>query len=460
MDAPLKIADASPSNGLPENNENKTIRTYGFELVLVAIVMFIAIIGLSILSYRFFIMERVKKSDEFYTASYFVSNSETLQKYLLDQVIDMELADMSVSENDNTGRSHIVFELKLKNGLEERVSVALLKVSDFWMVYDVTLSPGTPMAYRLFSTYDKTTALIERLFYGDSDLAYGYLKLIEKENRDPHLNDYLKARVGLLKGNQEYALQLLQDLEHRVSYSKMAVIYEQGLVHFTRGDYDKAKETFQRALDEKLDYEKRHPKKRYERDMFAGMPRDPFIAQFSHDTLKADVLKDLALTFYEMKNYDEGLSMAILAMKQASEISSKTVASSARFVKALNIFKLERWDEAEQAFDDVIQDVDNSNLKQKSWAYYYKGKIGAILRKPSNAFDYFERAVLLAPSNFIIRKDVIHFLMNRNAPGDLEIALSLALRGIQDGSQPEMFKNLSSLLYGRLHTKDKTPSIQ
>lgn len=452
----------NPSNDVKPIEETtadpKSIKIYGGELVVIAIVAFVSLLLITILSYRFFVMERIKKSDEFFTASTFVNSAEYLNDYFLDTVENLKLDDITFSENQQSGYSVLIFKLRLKNDLTERVAIELFKVADFWIVNSVILSPGTIYEYELTPTYALINIFFEKLFYGDVKTAASYLKTIEDDNRDPHLNDYLKARLAIAKGNYEFALQLLKDLELRVFYGRVSVVFAQGLAYFNQEKYELALTEFQRALSEKDSYKKQFGKNRHNRDFIAS--GGLLFAQFNHEMIHGEVLNYMAQTHFHLKQFQEALNDCNEGIKIAGQIKSRSLASSLRYVKALNLFQLNRWDEAIVAFDEVIQDIDNSNLVQKAWSYYYKGKIGDALRQYHNIYDYFERAVSLDPSNAMIRLQTIQFLMNRNFPGDLEIALSLALRGIQYEVQKDDFRNLSSRLYQRLNLKDKSASIQ
>lgn len=453
MAGDLKIHKDAPREEIESKEKlvaEDKIRTYGIELVLIGIITFIAIIAFTILSYKLFVKDRVKKSTEYNTATYYVVNSETLKEQLLSPMESMEFGDLQVTENETFGVCELSFTLRLQNGLTENLSVALVKVADFWLVYEVILSPDTPAAYRLVSTYQKVNTLLNYLSYQDTKLADIILQLIKNETRDPNLVEYLSARVHAMAGNQTYAAQLLDDLRYRVSYSKLAVMYERAMIHFSENEYEKARDLFQQIITEYELAEANEDSVSRARSIFSGLPKDPLIASFSHDTVLADTYQNLSLIHYHLGEFGEGLKHADLALEKALAIGSKSIHSTALYVKALNLYQLKDYEKADENFEDVIADLDNHNLSQKAWSYYYRGQIAIHLGSEEECLDYFERAVNLDPFNYVIRLDTVRYLMNRNSTGDLEIALSFALRGVQNAVEEGLFKDLAQQLYARL----------
>lgn len=426
------------------------IQTYGTELVLIGVIVFIAIIAFIILSYKLFIKERVKKSTEYNTATYYVVNSETLKEHLLSPMESMEFSDLNVTENENFGVCELEFELHLQNDLNEKLRVGLVKVADFWIVYDVVMSPDTPAAYQLVSTYQKIITLLNYLSYQDTKLAEIILELIKNETRDPNLVEYLSARVQAMAGNETYSAQLLDDLKYRVAYSKLAVMYERAMIHFAESEHEKARDVFKEIIVEYDLATESEDRLSRSRSIFSGLPKDPLIASFSHDTVVADTHQNLALTYYHLGDFSTGLEQAELAIEKALSIGSKSIQSTSLYVKALNLYELKEFEKADLTFENVIADLDNHNLSQKAWSYYYRGQIAIRLGSEEECLDYFERAVSLDPFNYVIRLDTVRYLMNRNYNGDLEIALGLALRGIQYDVEPERFKDLAQKISARL----------
>jgi tetratricopeptide (TPR) repeat protein len=435
--------------------EDNKIKTYGVELVLMGVVAFFAIISLTIITYKIFIKERVKNSEEYSTATYFVVNSQTLKDHLLSPMQSMSFDDLMVSERETHGICEITFHLTLKNKLTETLKVGMVKIADFWVVYEAVLSPKMPSEYYLVSTYQKILGLLERLDFQDHKTAMLYFELIKKETRNPNLLDYLNARVNAIAGNSTHSDQLLRDLGDRIKYSKLAVLLERGMVFYDSEDYKKAIEHFEAIKKEYDDY-KDKTKKQTGKSIFAGLPKDPFIATFAHDNVLAESYKMLSESYRKSGRFDKGLEYAELAIEQANKISSKVTRSAAMLVKAYSLFDLNRYKEADEAFKDVINDVGNPNLTQKSWAWYHRAIIASAFRRHEDALDYYETAVSLDPFNHTFRKGIIEYLIERNYVGDLEVALGFSLRGIDYEAQKQYFKEMASRLYLRLGQEDKT----
>lgn len=437
------------------NSNTETIKVYGLQLVLIGVIGFIAILTFTILTYRIFIKDRVKKSEEYNTATYFVVNSETLKEQLLSPMESMHFRDIHVTENEGYGVCEITFDLHLKNDLVETLTVGLVKVADFWIVYEAELSPETPGAYLLVSTYQKIIMMLDRLAYQDVQTAQAMLELIKKEIRDPDLFEYLSAKVNSISGNTVYSRQILDDLRHRVDHSILAVNFERAMIYFTDKDYRKALEIFDQVIKDYDLKESESDDYNEAESIFAGLPKDPLISSFENVNILAETYQNMALAHYNLEEYDKGVHFADMAISKAEEIGSEVVNSTAMFVKGLNLFRLKRLDDADMVFSEVIADLDNTNLSQKAWAYYYRADIAARYAKHSESLDYYETAVHLDPFNHLIRKGAIDYLVNRNQPGDLEIALSMAIRGIDYEVETFVFQEDAVRLFKMLGLPDK-----
>lgn len=441
---------------MPDSDQNtrprpeEKIKTHGLELVFIGTLLFAALITLTILAYKVFIVKRVKSSTEYLTATYFIENSEMFKEELSSPVYAMAFDDINVSEKENYGVCEIRFTLLLKSGLTTDIQLGLIKAADFWIVYETILDPGTPNARFLTSTYQKILMIMERLNYQDGLTAEVLLKSAGKEMLDHNLLHYLQSRVKGVLGLSTDVAQILDGLVHRVHHSRLAVLYEQALNDFVRQNYDKARLVFEQILTE---YEQAKVQEQHSsrlESIFAGLPLDPFLAGFNHDNIQAETFQNLALTYHELGEHEKGLEMAELALKKAEEIKSTVVWSSALFVKALNLYKLERYEEAEKTLDDVISDMENPNLSQKAWAYYYKADIAARFSRPRDSIDYYETAVVLDPFNYVIRRGAIEYLMSRGGAGDMEIALALAIRGVHYEEQKGLFEMLAERIRQRM----------
>ncbi len=433
------------------------IKTHGIELVLAGIVVFISIIFLTMVSYNLFIKERVKDSAEYNTATYFVVNSQTLKEQLLAPMISMQFDDLHVSEKADYGICEVTFLLELKNGVVEKLKLGLIKVADFWLVYDAVLSPDTPAAYPLASTYQKILALLDSLSYQSSETARVYLDMIQEEVRDPNLYEYLAARVNAVSGNTVYAAQLLDDLKARVDYAKLAVMYERALVNFSREEFQKSVDLFEEII---AMYKEINAAKTASYNDSFSKPKDPLFASFNHDNVIAETYQNLALSYYQLGEFEKGLGMAEEALKFAEKIESSVVRSASLFVRALNLYKLGRLKDADKAFIEVISDVYNANLSQKAWAYFYRAEIAHTNGRPADSLDFYEMAVGLDPYNYLLREGTIKYLITRNYVGDVEIALSMAIRGIQYGQEKQRFRDLAAAIYKKSGLRDQSSMIE
>lgn len=435
--------------------EKKKIETHGLELVFIGVIVFVAIILLTIVTYKIFIKERVKKSVEYNAATYFVVNSLSLKEYLLSPMQSMKFKDIQVTEKENYGICQINFTLTLNNNLTEEIEIGLVKVADFWIVYDAIISPNTPSAYYLVSTYQKILLFLERLDFQDYQTAEIYLDLIEKESRDPFLLDYLSARVNAIAGNSTYAYQLLDDLGKRVQYSRLSIWLEQGMIEFEREKFEEANFFFQKIVDEYATL-KAIEKKSEGKSIFDGLPKDPLIATFGHDNVMAEAYKMLAESYRKTGQFEKSLELADKSIEHAKAIHSRVVLSASLLIKAFSLFDLNRYEAADEVLKEVIHDLENPNFSQKAWAWYYRAIIAVSINRNDDALDYYETAMGLDPYNSVFRKGAIEYLIKRNLVGDLDIALGYALRGIDYEIEKSVFQDLASRIYSLLGLEDKT----
>lgn len=443
------------------------IRTHGAELVVIGILTFAALLGTMIGAYRLFIVGRVKSSEEFRTASYYASHSADLRGRLSGPVDKLRFEDINVNVSEGFGVCEIYFDLVLTGGKVEKLAVGLVKVADFWIVYEAQLHPGTEGEIQLTSTYQAILLFLEKIDYQEFEEAAALLEMIKGELRQPSLNDFLAAKLNAGNGNEVYAQQILNDLASRLKFSKPAVMYEEALLHFNRQDYPKAIEVLNRieasfagsgakktpeGAEEEWEEEE-------ERGLFEGLPKDPFLASLDPENVLASSRKLMALAYNYAGNFEEGLKWSEKAIQQAEKIDSAVIRSGAVYLKALNLYSLGRYKDADKEFADVISDLDNPNLSQKAWSYYFRADVASREGRPEDSLDYYEMAVTLDPTNALVRQGAIEYLMSRNYVGDDEIALGMALRGLDYGVEKGKFKALASDLYGRLGVADKTAQM-
>jgi len=414
-------------------------------------VLFVAIILSTIVAYKLFIKHQVLQAVEYKTAVYFVEHSESVREQLLAAIVSIEFDDAKVVEKGDYGVCEIFFDLQLKDDLHERLRVGLVKVSDFWIVYEAELNPYTVAAYPLLDTYRKILFFVKTLEYPDDPSAQIALEAVKGEVLDQDLAHYLTARLLALSNKRDEARQLLDDLAKHVVYSKPAVMFERGTIDFSEKEYETAIRVYLEIEKEILSRRSNQDRHLKLRNLFRQMPNDPFNAMFSYESILADVYLNLSQAYVSVGQYEKGLEAAEKAIEQATEIKAKVTLGSARFAQAVILYAMGRYKDANDSFSGVISDLDNTNLTQKAWSYFHKAEIAVRLGKRSSYIvDYYETAVNLDPFNYPIRKGVIEFLMNRAGPGDLEVALGMALRGVDYGIEPELFSRYAGTLYQRL----------
>lgn len=447
---------------------------------MIVILAFIVMIVFIVMAYRIFIIERMKMSPEYQTASYYLTKSKTILLELSGEEIDyskplkdvpspiehITLDKMNVNEKDDYGFSDVTFDILLKNGLKQKISIGLARLADYWIVYNVHLNPGMPHDIRFSSTYDKILFMLQRLDFKDTRTAQGVLELIRTESWDASLTMYLDARVQAASGNTVYAAQKLDDLLSTGGYASLALMYERALVHLQmRDDPDhpgEIQKAIQRLIDVESLYERYYARLKPSqlKNFFASVPKDQLIASLDAASILASARRTLAMAYFYEKKYDQSLSWAEKAYDQAQVIQSSVLLNDAMFLMAKNMYYMARYDEADIYFDTIIRDDSNANLMQKAWCYLFRADIAGRLNRHTVALDFYEMAISLDPLNVSIRQMAIEYLVRRNYTGDLEIALGWALRGIDYETSGDTFKRMASKLYGFLGLRDKTQTIQ
>lgn len=448
---------------MESNEQNKQpapkIKTYGFELVLMATVGFFAILFATIMTYQLFIKARVKSSPEYKTATYYVTHSLSLKNQLLSPITRLEFDDINVIREGEFGKSSVDFDLYLENGVQEKLSIIMVKVADYWLVVDARLQPGALRQINLSSTYSKLVQFFTFLHYQDTQSARAMLELIQSEIMDLGFYDLVVAKLNSIEGNSTYAKQLLRDLADRSKYSKLSIFYDQAEIEFFEGNYDST----HKKLDELfLFYQNslfQEKQKGVLSTVFKKLPSDPFNSNFNEDLILAQAYL-LRSRAYVMQNKHDLASQAVdEAIQAAQKAKSSKNYSFGLYFRALIYYDLQDWKAAEDAFNQVINDSANLNLTQKAYSYYYKGYIADKFKRYKDALDYFETAVTLNPFNPTVRKGAIEYLMSRGYVGDLEIALGMSLRGIQYNVGAEDFKSLAGQIYARLGLPDKSAAV-
>lgn len=439
-----------------EKINRKQIKTQGLKFVLIGIMAFAIIIGLIIMVYHVFIEDRVIQSREYEAASHFVANSYSLKKELLSPIEAIRYDDMTVYDSKQYGMSVIYFKLLLKDGISERLRVVLIKVGDFWLVYQATLNPELPLEKHVVSTYQKVLAFLERVDFGDFDTSEALLELIKMETISPFLTDYLSAKlhsIGATQSQVFHALSLLDNnLLERLTYGKISVLYQRGKIYFQMDNYDQ-------AIKELLMLEDLFEKTKKENPtqlIFSKAPRDPLTVLLEPVSVLAEARLLLTQAYMSKLDYAQSLEWAVKTKNYALIMRSSVLYSKAIFLEAQDLYHLGRFQEADVAFKAVINNIDNPDLRHKAWAFYFRAEIAAKFNRHQDSLDFFETAVNLQPNNSTIRKGAIEYLLGRNQSGDMEIALALSLRGMDYGFQKDLFRSYASRIYSRLGLSDKT----
>ncbi len=409
----------------------------------------------TLFAYRVVADAEIKKAPEYRVAVQFVRYSDALQDVLVGRLGTIDYEDLRVSEKGGYGLCEIAFRLALKDGLSDTLRVGLVKVADFWFVYQAELNPDEPRKAVVESTYQKVLLFQQDVDLNDIESAKYFLEEIRKENSDPVLMAYLNAQWLTADGKYDEAITSLASASSDAHYALPAIAYQKGLAEFGKGDYAMAINSLKSLVDIIAMAQNNVSAE----GLFENLPKDPFLASVNPRTILASSQKTLALAYVYSKDYEQGLAWAEKAIAQSTRIHSSVTRLNAIYVKALSLFYLQRYDDAEAAFRVVAIDIDNANLSQRAMAYYYRGYIAAHAAKHEEALDNYEIAVSLDPLNVRIRSDAITYLINRNFAGDYEIALGLAIRGMDYDTDGTTFKTLAASLFGKLGLPDKTAQM-
>ncbi|MCP5463605.1 MAG: tetratricopeptide repeat protein [Deltaproteobacteria bacterium] len=442
------------------NPKAQDIKTHGIELVLIGVVGFMVIIAFTIFSYHFFVKDRVRESEEYKTAVHYVKTSSSLKEQLVAPLVSFDFTDIRVSESNDFGHCFVYFDLVLENQLKESMRVGLIRIGDFWIVAEAELNPDTKLSYKLETPYKRILVFLTSLSYNNDFYVGLYLGHLQRELLDSRLLLLLEAKVKAYVGDLQKAQELLIRLQDRVGYSELAVLFERAMMHYAAGEFPSTINLLHDVIRKYDEDKAKSLRNAYKKSIFSRMPSDPFTSLLDHDVILAEAYRNLAVVYYDAKNFEKGVAAASMARMIALQIKSDTIASSALFMLGVHLHFLDRLHDADSVFKQVIEDVKNSNLSQKAWAYYYRAEHAKRWRREEFVMDYYERAVNLDPFNPVIRRDAIMYLMARNYAGDLEIALSLSLRGIQYGVSDPLFRTLSSQIYSRLGIRDKSQLVE
>lgn len=441
-----------------EKNQDATDsaqKNQSYKMALFGVLVFVSVIGVMLFVYQSVIVVRVKNSIEFQVAEFYARHSRSVAEKLPASLETIAFRGVHVDVFENYGVCKVDFDLSLQDKSEHRLEVGLVKVADFWIVYSSNLDSGGMTDSVVSNTYRKVLLFLEHLDDQDLKKAVNDFELIRLELANPDLVDYLAAKLAVAQGETGQALKLLEKIRERLFFSQLAVWHDEALVYFNRQDYKKSAEVLLH-IEDLFQQQSQKNKTESVANIFQNLPKDPLQAILEPKNVLASARKLLSLVYNFTGDYQKGLLWAEQAIAQAEQIQSSVLRVSSVYLKALNLYSLGRFDEAEKQFTDVISDLDSPNLLQKSWAYYFKADIAARANRPIDSLDYYELAVTLEPTNAFVRKAAIEYLMARSFVGDNEIALGMALRGMDYEIQKESFKKLASQIYVKLGLPDRT----
>lgn len=439
---------------MTDRNLQNGIRVHGVELVIIAVMIFVALLSGILASYRYFIIGRARVSPEYLAAEHFVNHSIDVREALPSPLDELEFVDIRVLERDSYGIGEFKFNAWLENGERVPVRIGLVKVADFWIVYSAVLGRGKANRKRPESTYDRIITLMQDLTFDSHAGAEARFPVLRDGIRDDVLRDYLEA-LALSRLDPEQALMLLDGIENRVTHAKLAVLSLESQIHYDRQNFTKAIEILNR-MEWVYEHETVEHNEKILTGIFAGLPKSPFLADMDPDNVMASARKLMSLSLSAIGQITESLYWAERAIEQSEKIKSSVLRSSSLYLKALSLYDLERFGDADRIFAEVIADIDNPNLSQKSWAYFFRAEIAARQVRHQDSLDFYELAITLEPTNAMIREGAIRYLMLRGLTGDLEVALGLAIRGIDFGVERLKFLDLASQTYRQLGLKDRT----
>lgn len=433
------------------------IRVHGLAWMVVAVLSFAILLSAIILAYRAFIVGRAKNSMEYLTAEFYVSHSLSVRENLGADLSQVEFTDIRVRERDNHGVCELKFLLTLADGSTRSLRAGLVKIADFWLVYNAVLGGGKNASKRLSSTYDKIVSLTEEMTFANLAAAKVHFGDFSGEIYSATLKSYLEAYVWSHE-DPARSLKLLEDLENQVVHAKLAVLYLEAQLHYDLKNHARAIDTLKR-MEWLYEHETILLDRKFLDGIFASLPKSPFLANMDPDNVMAQARKLMSLSLSAIGQNVESLHWSERAIEQADKIGSSVLRSSSLYLKALSLYDLDRLPDADRAFAEVIADIDNPNLSQKSWAYFFRAEIAARAGRHQDSLDFYELAVTLEPTNAMIREGTIGYLKQRGFVGDLEVALGLAIRGIDYGVDRQIFIGLASELYLKLGIPDRTAAM-
>ncbi len=393
--------------------------------------------------YQIFVLQHAENSIEFKTAARYLTNSQDVQSIVKIAKDQLTLKDVVLTSKNNINLT--VMQFAITNNPEFAFAeISLLQRAAFTLVYEASAITKTAEKVLLTSTFENLNNYFLSFNMGNVTSSQKTLTLLQAEILDTNLIEYLQAKQRWLEHKLPESLAIINSLSEKLPMRATTLHYDKALLYHENNEHELAIEELKKLI-------KATPIADH-----TLLPTDAWSVNFNSPVLviKSHIL--LAKIFYDQQNYDQGLFWAKEAATWASTFDSSVLLNNALYLKALILQAQGDIKLASLVFDEVIKDPANPNLGQKSWAHFFKSETAIRENRHTDALDELELAIDLDPKNPVIRQKAIQYLVERNYPGDLELALALALRGAQLGAEKDTFIHLASQLYQRLEIPDKT----
>lgn len=403
----------------------------------------ILVVGVMMGFYQTVVLQHAKNSTEYKTAERYLVNSPNVINILKIKKTNLLLRDVILTTKNSLHLS--VLQFAITDDPEFAFAeITLLQHDAFSLVYEANIVTKSYEKVLLTSTFENLNRYFLSHHVDDIKTCQKTLSLLQEEISDPNLTDYLQAKELLLEQKWSESLTLFDSLLKRLPQNAITLHYDKALLYHNKNEQTLAIEELEKLIKTTALATK------------TPLPADPWSVNFSPPILimKSHIL--LAQIFYDQQNYEQSLFWSKEAATLASSFGASVLNNNALYLKALALQAQGDIKLASLVFDEVISDPENPNLGQKSWAHFFKSETAIRENRHNDALDELELAIQLDPKNPNIRQKAIQYLIERNYPGDLELALAFALRGAQVAHEKENFVHLASQLYHRLEIPDKT----
>lgn len=410
------------------------------------VVSTLAIVLISTGFYHYFILKQAQSSDEYQTAIHFITHSNPVNEIIKIEENNLKLLDVTLTQKNNLPLTTLVFEIH-NTPLHSFCEISLIKRSQFLLVYEAYVIEKNEEKIILPSTYENLQKYFSALNLKSNTESESLLNTLNSEIASATLKDILQIKFYILSNAYNQSLPLLNALILK-NYSdeiQSALIFDKALALYENSQLSEASLELQKIIQRPQSI---LPTTNELNDFWSIQFNDKYVLVKSHILLSK--------IYYDLEQFELGLHWAKEGATQASLLNDPLLLNNALYLKALHLQALGDLKLASLVFDEVILDPQNFNLGQKSWAHFFKSETAIRENRTEDAVIELEEALRLDPKNPVIRQKAIEYLIYRNYPGDLELALALALRGIQIKNNNEVFLSLASQIYQRLELPDKT----